>query len=124
MEVNLKKTKVVVFRNCGKTSKSERFFYRNRSVEIVTFYRYVGLFFSSRNVWSKALSTLASQAEKAFSIVRRMIYKVGHSKLHESLKMQNQVPILCYGSEIWGSYVSGPNRKDSCKFLQTCSGCK
>ena len=34
MEVNLKKTKVVVFRKGGKTSKSERFFYRNRSVEI------------------------------------------------------------------------------------------
>ena len=43
MEVNLKKTKVVVFRNGGKTSKSERFFYRNRSVEIVTYYRYLGL---------------------------------------------------------------------------------
>ena len=45
MEVNLKKTKVVVFRNGGKTSKSERFFYSNRSVEIVTYYRYLGLIF-------------------------------------------------------------------------------
>ena len=43
MEVNLKKTEVVVFRNGGKTSKSERFFHRNRSVEIVTYYRYLGL---------------------------------------------------------------------------------
>ena len=63
MEVNLKKTKVVVFRNDGKTSKSERFLYRNRSVEIGTYYRYLGRIFSSRNVRSKALSTLASHGE-------------------------------------------------------------
>ena len=60
MEVNLKKTKIVAFRKGGKTSQSERFFYRNRSVEIVTYYQYLGLIFSSRNAWSKALSTLAS----------------------------------------------------------------
>ena len=100
-EVNLKKTKVVVFRNGGKTSKSERFFYRNRSVEIVTYYQYLGLIFSSRNVWSKSLSTLTSQAEIALSIVRRMIWKVGHPKLHVSFKIFDSriVPVLCYGSE-------------------------
>ena len=87
MEVNLKTTKVVVFKNGEKTSKSERFFYRNRSVEIVTYYRYLGLIFSSRNVWFKALSTLAPQAEKAFSIVKSMIWKVGHPKLHVSFKI-------------------------------------
>ena len=67
----VKKTKFIVFRNGGKTSKSERFFYRNRSVEIVT---YLGLIFSLRNVRPKALSTLASQVEKACSIVREMIW--------------------------------------------------
>ena len=46
MEVNLKKTKVVVFRKAWKTSKSERFFYRNRPVEIVTYCRYLGHIFS------------------------------------------------------------------------------
>ena len=102
MEVNLKKTKVVVFRNGGKTFKSERFFNRNRSVKIVTYYRYLGLIFSSRNVWSKGLSTSASQAEKALSIVRRMIWKVGHPKLNVCFEIfdSRMVSILCNGSEI------------------------
>ena len=38
-----------------------------------SYYGYLGLIFSSRNLWSKALSTLAAQAEKALSIVRRMV---------------------------------------------------
>ena len=70
----------------------------------MTYYRYPGLIFSSRNVSSKALSTLASQAEKALSIVRRIIWKVGHPKLHVSFKIFDSriVPILYYGSETWG----------------------
>ena len=105
MEVNRKKTKVVVFRKGGKTFKSERFFYRNRSVEIVTYYRYLGHIFSSRKTWSKALSTLTSHAKEALSIVRRMIWRVGHPKLHVSFKIFHSriVPILCYGLEIWGN---------------------
>ena len=64
MEVNLTKTKVIVFRNGGVMPKSEKFFYTGEKVKTVTYYRYLGLIFSSRNLWSKALSTLAAQAEK------------------------------------------------------------
>ena len=122
MEVNRKKTKVVVFRKGGKTFKSERFFYRNRSVEIATYYRYLALIFSSRNAWSKALSTLASQTEKALSIVRRMIWRVGHPKLHVSFKIFHSriVPILCHGSEIWGNTYQDQTEKihlSFCKFV-------
>ena len=73
MEVNLTNTQVIVFRNGGKTSKSERFTYKSNTVKIVTYYRYLRLNFSSRNTWSKALSTLAAQAEKALSSIWKMI---------------------------------------------------
>ena len=45
MEVNLTKTQVIVFRNSGKTSKSETFFYLTKKVKVVTYYRYLGLIF-------------------------------------------------------------------------------
>ena len=43
MEVNLTKTQLIVFRNGGKTSKSEIFFYLAKKVKVVTNYRYLGL---------------------------------------------------------------------------------
>ena len=49
MEVNLTKIQVIVFRNDGKTSKSERFTYKSNTVKIVTYYRYLWLIFASRN---------------------------------------------------------------------------
>ena len=45
MEINLSKTKVIVFRNGGVMSKSEKFFYRGEKVKTVTYYRYLGLIF-------------------------------------------------------------------------------
>ena len=72
MEVNLTKTQVIVFRNGGKTSKSETFFYLAKKVKVVTYYRYLGLSFSSKNNWSIALLTLGAQAEKALKCIRTM----------------------------------------------------
>ena len=95
MEVNLTMTQVIVFRNGGKTSKSERFTYKSETVKIVTYYRYLGLIFSSRNSWSKALSTLAAQAEE----------NLGHPNITVAFKIFDGriAPILFYGAEIWGS---------------------
>ena len=105
MEVNLTKTQVIVFRNDGKTSKSERFTYKSNTVKIVTYYRYLWLIFASRNTWSKALSTLAAQAEKALSSVRKMIRKLGHPDIAVAFKTFDSriAPILFHGAEIWGS---------------------
>ena len=70
MEVNLTKPQVIVFRNGRKTSKSETFFYLAKKVKVVTYYRYFGMMFSSRNNSSKALLTLGEPAEKALKCIR------------------------------------------------------
>ena len=105
MEVNLTKTQVIMFRNGGKTSRSERFTYKSNTVKIVTYYRYLGLTFSSRNTWSKALSTLAAQVEKALSSIQKMIWKPGHPNIIVAFEIFDSriAPILFCGAEISGS---------------------
>ena len=46
MIVNVVKTKVLVFRLCGKLSANERFFYKGIKLEIVNGFQYVGLLFT------------------------------------------------------------------------------
>ena len=74
-------------------------------VKTVAYYKYLGFIFSSRNLWSKALSTLAPQAEKALSIVKKMIWKLGHPNPEVAFKIFDGkiTPILCCGTELWGS---------------------
>ena len=37
MEVNLAKTKIIVFRNCGKLSSKENFLYNEKTIDIVSY---------------------------------------------------------------------------------------
>ena len=122
MKVNLDKTKVMVFRNGGITAKKESFYYLGKKIDIDPYYRYLGLILSSRNVWSKAVATLAAQADKALTLIKQFIRNFGHFSFQTSFKIFDCriLPILCYGSEIWGyRYWHDVERvqTDFCKFV-------
>ena len=49
MEVNLDKTKVMIFRKGGHPFRLEKWYFRGEMLEIVSYYKYLGLLLSSRN---------------------------------------------------------------------------
>ena len=74
MKINLVKTKVVVFRNGGYLRSYERWFFGGIQLEVVAYYKYLGVVFSSRLSWYMCQKTLASQATKAiFSLKKNLI---------------------------------------------------
>ncbi len=58
MTVNLNKTKVIVFRNGGVLRNNEQFYLANHQIEITTYYKYLGIMFSSKLKWTCAVQTL------------------------------------------------------------------
>ncbi|XP_077978836.1 uncharacterized protein LOC144434256 [Glandiceps talaboti] len=104
LKANFKKTKVVTFRKGGHSSRNEIWHLNGTSIEVVSYYNYLGLLLSCRNKWSKAVSNLADQARKAMFSIFSFERKVGvithevYFKLFDSLIL----PILLYGSELWG----------------------
>ena len=114
-EWELTKTKIIVSRNGGKTSKTETLFYKNKKVEVVAYYGYLGLIFSSRNLWTKTLSTLAAQAEKALSSIRRMVWELNHPNINVLFKIFDSrvAPILFLWSRNLGELAWKSNRKSS-----------
>ncbi|XP_077980235.1 uncharacterized protein LOC144435518 [Glandiceps talaboti] len=104
MQVNLAKTKAMVFRRGGHLSRFEKWYFDGNVIETVSYYKYLGLLLSSRNNWSKAVSSLAKQASKSMtslSIARKKLEFVDpnvHFKLFDVMIL----PILTYGSEFWG----------------------
>ena len=104
MRVNIDKTKVMVFRRGGHLARSERWILNGEYIEVVSYYKYLGLLISSRNVWGKAVATLADQANKALSSLHIASKKIGgfSFKTHFMLFDRVVLPILLYGSEIWG----------------------
>ena len=51
MKMNLLKTKVVVFRNGGPLRRYEKWKFDDFKLEVVTYYKYLGLLLLSRNSW-------------------------------------------------------------------------
>ncbi len=48
LNVNLSKTKVIIFRNGGPLRQNERFYFNGAELERVSYYKYLGVLFSSR----------------------------------------------------------------------------
>ena len=104
MVVNINKTKIIVFRNGGFLRRDEKWFYQGKPIEVVSAYKYMGLLFTPKLVWTRAKENLVDKANKAVITIKIIQNKLWSLSVHDSLKLFDTmiVPILCYGSEIWG----------------------
>ena len=110
LKVNMSKTNVIIFRNGGPIRHNEHVFYRGDPILCVTYYKYLGMMFSSRLCWTVALQTLASQADKAIFKIKNTIKNCGGIPITLALDLFDKIvlPILIYGAEIWGTKYAGP----------------
>ena len=108
LTVNLLKTKVIVFRNGGPLRNYEHWKFGEKVLDVVTYYKYLGILFSSRNSWFMAQKTLANQASKTLFAVKSKLTQFGDVNLSVLFKIFDIkiLPILLYGSEIWFSHTS------------------
>ena len=104
MLVNLIKTKIMVFRRGGVLRKNEQWFYKGEKIEVVSRYKYLGIFFSTKLKWSLSKQTLATQAEKAILCLKWLQYNCGFLPVNVAIELFDKqiLRIVIYGSEIWG----------------------
>ena len=104
MKVNMKKTKVLVFRRGGIVRQNEKWFFHKKKIENVSYYKYLGVIFSSKLCWTEAQKTLATQSQKAIHMMKKLEAKCNAIPIETAFELFDRmiVPILCYGSEVWG----------------------
>ena len=102
LSVNASKTKIVIFSR-GKTRRIPEFTFGNTKIDVVDDYTYLGVIFQFNGKFKKAINKQVSQARGAmFSLLTKT------SKLNLPIDIVCElfdrlvVPILLYGSEIWG----------------------
>ena len=105
LRVNLSKSKIIVFRNGGYLSRSERWWHDSERIDVVTYYSYLGVVFSSRLCWSKCLETYTFKAVRLVLRLRSIFNKFYFVDTKTAFKIFDCKikPILLYGSEIWGT---------------------
>ena len=108
MEVNLKKTKIMIFQkhNSKKQNLNLNFTIGNKPVDITNEYTYLGLKITPNAKFSVATKHLTEKAMHALYKIRK---NVDFHCLPANLacKIFDSVisPILLYNSEIWGAYI-------------------
>ncbi len=104
LNVNLDKTKVVVFKRGGSLSRKERWFYNGKRLECVNSYNYLGITFTRTLAWSSHFTSASIQPKKA---LRAILHSLKHVKGVSSdvffrIFDVKLAPILLYGAEVWG----------------------
>jgi hypothetical protein len=119
LKVNMSKTKSMVFRNGGVIKKNENLYYSGIKLENVSYYKYLGVTMSTRLSWSPAQTTLAAQARKALHVINQVNIQCEYSYTTASdIFDKCIVPILTYGSEIWGPYTHESIERVNNKFCK------
>ena len=104
LEVNLNKTKIMVFRNGGYLKSIEKWTFGGMHLDAVTYYAYLGMILSSRLCFSKCLENYSCKSLKMVGAIRKVFntYKRIPSNIAFKIFDLKIKPLLLYGSQIWG----------------------
>ncbi len=102
LEINLSKSKVMNMNRTGK-KKCYNFSFKNRTMESVTSYTYLGIVLTNNGSFKAAQNNLHEKALRALFKLKSMLSGTTIGA-HASLKLFDSLvkPVALYGSELWG----------------------
>ena len=103
LEVNYKKTKILIFGSGNTKQNKFKFIINNVTIDIVDSYIYLGIKFNKNRKYTQAIKYLSEQASKATFCLLRKSRNI-NLPLDCLFKAYDHmiIPIITYGSEIWG----------------------
>ena len=109
IHVNVDKTVAMTF----------EFYYNNQKLKNVNKFTYLGVTLSSNGKFYQAQKSLTNQASKALFSLNSLFEKVSLN-VSEKIKLFDAIilPILTYGSEIWGFHPAPEIERVHLKFLK------
>jgi hypothetical protein len=105
MEVNTKKTKIMIFQEHQSKIQNLHFHIGSKNLDIVQEYTYLGLKLTPNGKFSLAQQQLSEKALHAlFKIRKNLDFHKLSPKIATKIFDSIITPILLYNSEIWGAY--------------------
>jgi hypothetical protein len=104
LKVNLNKSKIIVFRNGGKYSKNEKWWFKNNLIEVVNRYKYLGVILTPQLSLDPHLLERLTSAKFGINSFWRSFVMQNKVPFKAKLKLFNSVSrsILCYAAQVWG----------------------
>ena len=104
LELNIKKTKIIIFNKQGANIKKFKFYYRDKEIEIVKQYTYLGFTFTPSGKKQVGIDNLISKARKVWFSIQKMLHKSKEKTIDVYLKLIDSLakPVILYACECWG----------------------
>ena len=109
LQVNFKKTKIVIFNRQGSLIKKYKFLFNSTAIESINEYKYLGFLFSNSTSTEKGISNLINQAQKAWFSIRYYLSSSNQKNINTYLTLfDTQIkPIILYACEAWSETIKG-----------------
>ena len=121
LTISMKKTKCITFQKQSKVNRRSSFFIDGKVVQNVSEFIYLGVNIKSNGSFHSTLKNLSCKASSAiFALNSR--FKLNKIPVKAAFKLFDTtiLPILTYGSEVWGIYLNMDSTKwDKCEIEQT-----
>ncbi|XP_015123392.1 uncharacterized protein LOC107045590 [Diachasma alloeum] len=103
LQVNVPKTKVLVFHRSPKLKRIGSFHYGSQKVELVKEYTYLGIVFCSSGKFYQAAKDRISKASKASGATLNILSKAKPNSIFSTIKLLDNIidTALLYGDECW-----------------------
>jgi hypothetical protein len=104
LQVNLDKTKVMVFRKGGHLSEGEKWFFEGKQIEVVNNYKYLGFLLTTKLSENSACDEYVSKAKGKVLEILKTMWALGNlnTKVFFQLFDAQVKPMLLYAAEVWG----------------------
>ena len=122
IDVNTDKTVVMVCKNNNRNQPVD-LFYNNIKLKQVNSFNYLGVTLTSNGRYFKTQKALSLQASRAIHSLFSLFDNIALN-ISEKLKLFDSmvIPILLYGSEIWGLHKANDIERQHIKFLKIILG--
>jgi hypothetical protein len=108
MQLNIDKSEIIIFRNGGPTRSNESWIYNDQRIQITNMYKYLGVYFTPKLIWTKTKEIMCQQALKSVNCIFSRQKYFGYFTINEAFKLFDSMvsPILTYAADIWGYQYS------------------
>ena len=125
LKVNASKSQVLVFKK-GRVNSNESWYYGETQLTVATKISYLGLVFTTNGQNYQTQLALSEQANKAVFQLHKNISSFSSMPVSNILDLFDKliVPILNYGSEVWGSHQAQDIERVHLSFCKRVLGVK
>lgn len=104
LEVNSNKTKIMIFKKGGRRGKDEKWSFKQKELEVVNRYKYLGCWFAANNSFRHHIRIQAGKVQKSINAAWGVIKRAKIDKLSQRIHVLDMLvsSVLLYGVEIWG----------------------